>query len=363
MKKMINAVVITILLMFFAVPLTVFAEDTESSGAGIKEGFNEILDESETELSYDDIGGLTFSGIAEKVGERLPDLRTRPMRLLGTILLMIVLSAAVRSIGGDLIKSGDNIFNSVSVLAAVTIIVPYLMEVYGQVLTGVRAGGDFVAVFIPVFTGITAATGGIMSAGVYDIAVLAASEVIVQLSAAYLMPVVSASTVLSVTGSAFTDADLSGIIKLLKKVVTWGMTIVMTLFTGFVTFKCTLAGKADGAATKTTRMVISGIVPVVGGAVSDAYATVRSSFDIVRGTVGTGGCIAVVLLILPPVIQVLAVRLVMWIGSAAAELFEEKAMQKLLDSLDSGLAIAQSVLVCYGVMFVICTGILMQTVG
>ena len=284
MKKMIKAVVITILLMFFAVPLTVFAEDTESSGAGIKEGFNEILDESETELSYDDIGGLTFSGIAEKVGERLPDLRTRPMRLLGTILLMIVLSAAVRSIGGDLIKSGDNIFNSVSVLAAVTIIVPYLMEVYEQVLTGVRVGGDFVAVFIPVFT-------------------------------------------------------------------------------GFVTFKCTLAGKADGAATKTTRMVISGIVPVVGGAVSDAYATVRSSFDIVRGTVGTGGCIAVVLIILPPVIQVLAVRLVMWIGSAAAELFEEKAMQKLLDSLDSGLAIAQSVLVCYGVMFVICTGILMQTVG
>ena len=361
MKRIIKAVIITLLLIFMAAPLTAFAEDVCSTE--VNDEFDEILEENGVDLCYSDIEGITFGELTKKIGERLPDIRTRPMRLLGAILLVTVLSAAVRSVGGDFIKSGDNIFNSVSVLAASAIIAPYLMEVFQEVLASVRAGGDFLAVFIPVFTGITAATGGIMSAGIYDLAVLAASEMIVQLSAAYLMPVVSASTVLSVTGSIFSDADLSGIVRLLKKVVTWGMTIVMTLFTGFVAFKCSLAGKADSAATKAARLVISGFVPVVGGAVSDAYATVRSSFDIVRGTVGTGGCIAILLLLLPPVIQIMAIRLVMWTGAAAAEIFGEKNMHKLLDSLDSGLAIAQSVLVCYGVMFLLCTAILMQTAG
>ena len=156
---------------------------------------------------------------------------------------------------------------------------------------------------------------------------------------------------------------MSGVVQLLKKVITWTMTITMTVFIGFVTLKCSLAGKTDGAATKAARFVISGSVPVVGGAVSDAYAAVRSSFDLIRGTVGTVGCIAVLLIVLPPVIQLMLFRFVMWIGAAAAELFSAEHMKKLLSSFDSALAIAQSVLACYGVMFVLCTGILMHTAG
>ena len=107
--------------------------------------------------------------------------------------------------------------------------------------------------------------------------------------------------------------------------------------------------------------MISGLVPVVGGAVTDAYATVRSSFDIVRGTVGAGGCIVMIIMILPPVLHILVYRAVIWAGEAAADIFGEEQMSGVLKSLDSGLAIAQTVLICYGMMFVLCTAILMQT--
>ncbi|MCR5599374.1 MAG: stage III sporulation protein AE [Ruminococcus sp.] len=358
--KTIKVLIITILLLVFVCPLRASAEET---GAEVIERFDEILDDSEAGYSYSEVSGITFGSLVEKLRERVPDGGRQPLKLLGSILLVTVLCALVRSTGGSFINNADSIFNSVGALAAVMLILPHLLELFGRAVRAVELSGSFVAVFIPVFAGITAASGGLAAAGVYDISLLAASELIVQLSAGYLMPIVSASTVLSVTGSVFTKSDLSGIVRLIKKLITWGMTIVMTLFTGFLTLKCTLAGKMDGAATKTARLVISGFVPVVGGAVSDAYATVRSSFDIVRGTVGTGGCIAIVLLLLPTVVQILLMRVVMWTGSAAAELLGENSMKKLLGSLDSGLAIAQSVLVCYGVMFVLCTGIMMRSAG
>ena len=138
------------------------------------------------------------------------------------------------------------------------------------------------------------------------------------------------------------------------------MTIAMTLFTGFVTLKCTLTAKADGAATKTAKFMMSGFVPIVGSAVSDAYSTVRSSFDVIGGTVGTAGVFAVILILLPPVVEIVIFRFVMWIGAAAAEMFSSAALSKLLKGFDSGLAIAQSVLICYGLMFVLSTAILMQ---
>ena len=116
-------------------------------------------------------------------------------------------------------------------------------------------------------------------------------------------------------------------------------------------------------ASKTARFLISGAVPVVGGAVSDAYATVKSSFDVIHGSVGTVGVIAMIIIMLPPVMEVLVFRIVMWVGTAIAELFSTEPLVKLMKGIDSGLAVAQSVLVCYSVIFVLCTGILMKCLG
>ena len=68
------------------------------------------------------------------------------------------------------------------------------------------------------------------------------------------------------------------------------------------------------------------------------------------------------MLMLPPVLELIAFRAVIMIGSAAAELLSAVQIKKLLSGIDSGLAIAQSVLIGFGMMFILCTAILMQAV-
>ncbi|MBR5682339.1 MAG: hypothetical protein IKW96_03520 [Ruminococcus sp.] len=324
---------------------------------------DEVLSEYDIDLGSEEIKDVTFSGIMEKAAEKTGVSRENVLGLLGTVIVVALVSAVLKSAGSGFINDSPELYSAVCNITAAAVIMPPVFSTFSRTLEAVKLGGGFLTAFIPVFAGITAVSGGIATAGVYDVAVLAASELILQLSGSFLMPLLSASAMLSVTGSVFKGADMSGMVQLIKKTVTWLLTSSMLLFTGFVTLKCTLAGKADGAASKTVRFMISGLVPVVGGAVTDAYATVRSSFEVIRGTVGTAGCFAIILIMLPPVIQIMIFRLVMWTGAAVAELFGEDSMSKLLKSFDSALAVAQSVLICYGLMFILCTAILLRNAG
>lgn len=362
MIRIAKILLIFVVILSFCTDFKVYAEvnDTE---AGYNDEIDEVLNEFDVDLSCEEIKDVTFGGIAGKVAEKAGVSKGNMLSLLGTVMIVTVISAILKNTGKGIINDSSEIYSSVCTITAAAVISPPLFDIFSDTLEAVKLGGGFITAFIPVFAGITAVSGGVVSAGVYDIVVLAASEVILQLSGSFLMPLLSASAILSVTGSIFKGSDLSGLVQLIRKTVTWFITSTMLLFTGFVTLKCTLAGKTDSAASKTVRFMISGLVPVVGGAVTDAYATVRSSFDVIRGTVGSAGCFAIILILLPPVVQIMIFRLVMWIGSASAELLGEEAMSKLLKAFDSVLSVAQSVLICYGLMFILCTAILLRNAG
>lgn len=360
MKKLIFVPIWFMILFMTISPVVSFAEYAESE-TEISQQIDDIMSDYDIDYSYNDIGNLSFWELINMIADSVKSRISAPLKVLRTLVMVILFTTVMKS-AGESVFSGTNsgIYNMICVITAVTVIMPQLFTVYGSALEAIGRSGGFILVFVPVFAGITVMSGGITTAGIYNLLILGASELIVSLSESFLIPIVSVTTVLAVSGSVFTGVSLESIIGLLKRIITWGMTVTMTLFTGFVSMKCTLGGKADGVASKTARFLISGTVPVVGGAVSDAYATVRSSFDVIQGTVGTVGMVAIIIIMLPPVLELLIFRAVMWTGTAIAELFSAEALIKLMKGIDSGLAVAQSVLVCYSVIFVLCTGILMK---
>ena len=262
------------------------------------------------------------------------------------ILVVVIFTAVTQSAGEsffDRNRSGG-MYDLICVTAAAAVITPQLLSVYSGAITAIEQTGSFLLVFVPTFSGITVATGAVTTGSFYNMMILAASEVIVKLSESFLTPLLSLMAVFAITGSIIPNASVSGFSELLKKTSTWGLSIAMALFTGFVSMKCTLSSRADVAASKAVKMMISGFVPVVGGAVSDAYTSVRSGLEVIRCTVGVGGNIAIAMMILPPIIKIAAFRIVLWAGTAAADLFSAQSLSKLMKGLDGGLAIAQSVL-------------------
>ncbi|MDE7363674.1 MAG: stage III sporulation protein AE [Ruminococcus sp.] len=362
MKK---AVVIffAVVLVFLNIPLfSVYAEDYAEPFSEVTEELDSIFDEYDLGFGIGDISGISFGELAERLKNSVLSRINAPIKILCAVFLVVVFSTLMKSTAsGAISKNSADIYNMVCVMTAVTVIIPQLLTVYSETLNIIELSGRFILVFVPIFTAISVASGGFISAGVYHIMMLGASEFIVRLSESYLLPILSVTAALAVTGSVFPNTSLDSLVNLLKKAVTWGISVTMSLFTGFVTLKCTITGKADGVTAKTTKMLVSGFVPIVGGAVSDAYATVKGSLEVVSGTVGASGIIAVAMLILPKILELFVYRAVMWTGSAVADIFSDDSISKLLKGIDSGLAIAQSILVCYGVMFILCSAIIMKT--
>lgn len=363
MKRIIKRFIFIFIAVFtaFAVNDRVYAAELTASEE-ISSQVDEMLEDYSIDYSISDMTELSPGDLISAVGEALSSRIQAPFRLLGIIMVIIVFSAFMKSSGETAFPESSlaNIYNLVCTVSAVAVISPPLLEAYENAAAAIDRGGGFMLVFVPVFSGIIMISGGITSAGLYNAVTIAASELVMQLSANFFMPLVSASAALAVSGSVFPNVSVDGIIRLIKKLVTWGLTVSVTLFTGFVSLKCTVGTAVDGFAAKTAKFMISGFVPVIGGAVSDAYSTVKGSFGVMKCTAGTAGTIAVVLILLPPVLEILAFRAVMWIGSSAAEMFSVQPVEKLLKNLDSGLSIAMSILVCFSMMFIISTAIMMK---
>lgn len=359
MKRFINIILSLLLIIPCITSFSAYAIVEDDYYSEISAEIDDILSDYGIGIEAEDMANLSLSSLWDRLWNAVSARLSAPMRLLSGILLVILFGTVAKSA----IDTTDEIYNMVCIISSSAVIIPQIIGVYEDILGTIQRTGGFILVFVPVLSAISVACGGFTTAGVCHMLLLGASEVIVRLSESYLLPILSVTASLGITGSVFPSTSLDSLVNLVKKTLTWIISVTMTLFSGFITLKCTITGRADGAAAKTAKMLVSGFIPIVGGAVSDAYSTVKGSFEVIGGTIGAAGMIGIIMLLLPSILELMAYRLVMWTGSAAAEVFSSDAMAKLLKSIDSGFAIAQCVLVCYSVIFILCSAILMKTFG
>ena len=75
------------------------------------------------------------------------------------------------------------------------------------------------------------------------------------------------------------------------------------IFTGYLSITGVVSGSTDAAAMKATKLTISGMVPVVGGILSNAAETVLAGAGILKGTIGVFGMLAVLAMCIHPFLQ------------------------------------------------------------
>lgn len=210
--------IIVLVLSFFLVfsCISVFAanaEEYEDYGAEITEELDGLLADYDIDFNSADMDGLSFEALWDRLWGELSARLAAPMRILSSIFLVIVFGSVTRSA----VKGSGDIYGMVCVMAAVTVIVPQLMNVYGEVLRTIQITGSFILVFVPILSAVSIACGGFTTAGVCHMLLLGASEIIVKLSESYLLPILGVTAALGVTGSVFPSTSLDSLVNLLKK--------------------------------------------------------------------------------------------------------------------------------------------------
>ncbi len=317
----------------------------------------------ENNITPDNAQGITELSpktVLAYMWEKLKHEGVKPLKTLGMIISVVILSAAVGAFSDAIgAKGTEKVCRTVTVLAAVTVVVPPLEECIEHSRSILIDGGEFMLCYVPVFTGICTAMGNALSGASYNVIVLALAQIAVKFVCEIIFPVISVCVGMSVIDAIVPSFSLNSVITLFKRAVTFLMGLMMTVFTGMITIQSIVGNSADTVGIRAAKFMVSNFVPVVGGAVADAYTTMRSGLGLLRGAAGAFGVIALAVILLPPIIETGCMYLVMSAGEAASQMMGLSGIGTLFKGTAAALSLVLAVLACFGVMFTVSTVILM----
>ena len=287
---------------------------------------------------------------------------TLPLKTFTALLAVIFLSSLIEGLGDSSPnKHLSKTYGIIGVLVSVSVITKPVSEVIGSASSTITQGGTFMLTYIPVFAGLSASTGNISSAMAYNMIVALAAQSAVQLTSGILVPALSVCMAIGIVGAVNPDFNLTGLTGSIKKATSFLLGFIMTIFIGLLSLQSILGTSVDSLGLKAAKFIASNFVPVIGGAVADAYGTVRSSLGLLKSSVGFFGILAIFFMVLPSIMLVISMRLVFSASEIIAELFGVSRLKILFKNTADILGLMFSLLICFSIMFILSTAILMLT--
>ena len=342
-----------------------FQEQLDASGA---QDLFWLLDQDTRDLmgeyGLDEIGPemvleLDAQQLFELLGKLVVSQLAQPLGVLGVLVGITVLGALVGGIKPAQDKPLSRLYETIAVVAAAVTATGTAAAVISQAAQTVQSTAYFMVSFIPVFAGILTVSGQAVSAGVYHMAVFALCQVISQTAVSVLIPLLGMYLAFSVISGFSSSLSFGKAAEMLKKTTVFLLTFSLTVFIGLLSVQGLVAGQVDQTVSKTAKFLISSFVPVVGSAVSDAFATVKTSLSLLKSCVGAFGILACVMICLPDLMVCLLYMGVFQIAGFAAEILQMGKLGKLYSAVLSVLTIVFSILLSVMMLIVIAAAIML----
>ena len=191
----------------------------------------------------------------------------------------------------------------------------------------------FSKALLPTLSAAVAASGGIVSASVRQVATIFFVDLLLSLIRGLLLPLVYLYIGLLTAAACLPENRLGAIAEALKKLVTWILTTALLVFTIYLSIVRIISGSADSATVKVAKAAISGVVPVVGGIIADASETVLAGAGMLKNTIGVFGMLAILAACAYPFLQLGVQYLLYKLTAYLASVVGAPGLCKLIDGL------------------------------
>lgn len=221
-------------------------------------------------------------------------------------------------------------------LAIITCCASNLRAMIGLGQSTMEEISNFLMLLLPVMMSAATAAGSVTGAGSNYVITSSFSSILIHLCKGLLIPLVYTYLALALADCVLQQDQLKRIRELLGQVIAWGLKGLVYLFIGCLTICGVVSSNADTAALKAAKFAISGVVPVVGGMISDTAATLLSGAQLIKNAVGTFGMLAVISIFVLPFIQMGISYLSFRVISALGSIFQSDHLA-LLDALSAAM--------------------------
>lgn len=324
----------------------------------------QLKDIGVTSPSWQELNSLSFFDIFGNIMNTIQQQSVTPLncvvKIMGVVMLVALINSVKSSLGSSSLTA---VLNSVATLTVSIILIQPVCQTIEYSTTIIKLSADFMLIFIPVMAGIMLTMGqSLQAAGSYTM-VMGAGTAVSQISNNILVPLLNTFLGISVVSGISQRVNLNGFCELINKVLKWVLTFTMSVFTAILTMQSIISSSADSAGVKATRFAISSFVPLVGGALSEAYQTVRGCMGMLKSGVGVFAILATGTIYLPAIISCVLWLVAINIAIALAGVFDMGDIIKLLKSVTTVINSLIAILLCCMIIFIVSSAIMLMAGG
>lgn len=278
--------------------------------------------------------------------------------MLLTVTLLCSFACSAMSDGGP--KDAVSLCGTIAVAA---IAADNVRTFIGLGIDTVNTLSDFSKALLPTLCAAAVSAGAYTSASAKYAATVLFMDVLMSIGIKVIMPLVGAYIAILIAGAALGNESLSKVAQLLKWACTTALTLMVTVFTAYIGITGIVTGKTDEMAARVTKTAIGTLLPVVGGAISEAAGALTAGAGMIRNSVGIFGLLAVLALCVVPFLK-LGAHYIVYKGTAAlSEALTDKGMAELISGVGTAFGIVLALVGASGAILFLSIVSSMRAVG
>lgn len=238
--------------------------------------------------------------------------------LLGQLCGVLVLCAVWKKYRTSIRGDEDDLFSYCVTLVLTLIGFGALIQLFADAASYFSSIHTAVTAALTTLTVLSAMRGTVQTAAVSGIGMALFLSVMETVCTGVLFPFLRACTGLSMASAVGGGEGLNQISGLLRKQFLWLIGAVMMLLCAVLSYQTVLARASDSVALRAVKFSLSGVIPIIGGAVGEATSTVAAGISLTAKTVGVLGIAAVLWQILPTLCTVYLTKLAFALSGSMA---------------------------------------------
>jgi len=298
-----------------------------------------------------------FSLLADSLTAGVPAALGTFSAFCGLALLGCLASLLGEGLSSSSVQQGVRILSAMSLSMAVYRLLKTPFSTAFSTLSDLHG---FSQAMLPVTVGLYTAGGNYSAALTHSTTVGASLSLQSQLTEALLSPLVSACFAFALLASLTEEADTDGLAASLRHIYMTVLGVMTTVFSASLALQTAVSASSDSVAMRCARYAVGQMIPGVGSTVSGALSTVASSFSLIKSTVGVGGIGVILMILVPPAVEIYLHSLALSLASAFCGLLGYSGGKKLFLRFKGICDMLLGTLCLSAVMSVLSLGIFMK---
>ncbi len=315
-----------------------------------------------SEFNARDITSLSFNKVLDLLLSVAKKRIKNPLGGINAVLIYVVLSALFQSLKSD--KSDmSSLYSTVSALCVSLVLAARISPSVTLGASSVKIASDFVFAFVPVFAAIVAASGGITASFSSNALLLTLAQALSLISSNVFIPVINCFLGIGICSGLRAELNLQRLVYSIKWGLTTAVSFLSGVFVSVLSIKTAVASKADELGLRSIRFMLSSVVPVVGGTLSEGLVSIQSYSSLIKSSVGIVGIVAIALVFIPAIIETALWRFSLSGALIICDVFGDKSVSLVITAFKDTMLLINVVLIVSMLTAVVSFGVLVASGG